>query len=184
MVAQKPTIDLVLPKYLDFLDNHILVGHGIPFDIALLEAEAKRYNIPSTLSSRPFLDTLRMARAYGKSPTNSLDTLRDHFHIPLKGALHRAMTDVLANIEVFKHLSKPYKTTEAIIKMLAKPIFLKKMPLGKHKGDLLRDIPTPYLEWAARQKFDRDLLFSLRSELKNRKKGNSFEQATNPFSSL
>ena len=38
--------------------------------------------------------------------------------------------------------------------------------------------------WAARQNFDQDLLFSLRSEINRRKKGNSFNQSTNPFANL
>ena len=183
MVQGKPKVGAVIPQYLSLIGNHFLVGHGIPFDIALLEAEAKRNHITSSISQLPFFDTLRMARLYGESPTNSLDTLRRHFNIESDGA-HRAMNDVLVNIQVFKHLSKSFKTTEALLKRLEKPIFLKKMPLGKHKGRLLSDIPTQYLEWAAHQKFDRDLIFSLRSELKKRKTGNLFQQASNPFSSL
>ncbi len=183
MVAGKPKMHALLDRYLTFIGDHLLVGHGIPFDIALLDAEAQRYHKACSLKSLTFFDTLRMARLYGESPTNALDTLRSHFNIPSDGA-HRAMNDVLVNIEVFKHLSKSFTTTEALLKRLEKPIFLKKMPLGKHKGRLLSAIPTQYLEWAASQKFDRDLLFSLRSELKRRKKGNLFHQASNPFSSL
>ncbi|MEM7174768.1 MAG: DUF3820 family protein [Chlamydiota bacterium] len=183
MVEGKPKIGAVLSQYLDLIDNHFLVGHGIPFDIALIEAEAKRSHVASSIGQLPFFDTLRMARLYGESPTNSLDTLRRHFNIESDGA-HRAMNDVLVNIQVFKHLSKSFKTTQDLLKRLEKPIFLKKMPLGKHKGRLLSEIPTQYLEWAAHQKFDRDLSFSLRSELKKRKAGNLFQQASNPFSSL
>ena len=183
MVQGKPEIGSALPRYLSLIGTHFLVGHGIPFDIALVEAEAVRNHIKSSIQQLPFFDTLRMARLYGESPTNSLDTLRQHFNIESDGA-HRAMNDVLVNIQVFKQLSKPFKTTEGLLKRLEKPIFLKKMPLGKHKGRLLSDIPTQYLEWAAHQKFDRDLIFSLRSELKKRKSGNLFQQASNPFSSL
>ena len=41
-----------------------------------------------------------------------------------------------------------------------------------------------YLIWAAKKPFDQDLLFSLRSEINRRKKGNLFTQAGNPFSEL
>ena len=87
-------------------------------------------------------------------------------------------------IEVFKHLSRKFKTTEEALKRFKKPIQLKTMPLGKHKGRSFHDIPIEYLRWAAHQNFDQDLLFSLRSELKKRKSGNLFSQATNPFSEL
>jgi DNA polymerase-3 subunit epsilon len=55
------------------------------------------------------------------------------------------------------------------------------MPLGKHKGRLFKELPHEYLQWAAHQNFDQDLLFSIRTELKKRKKGGLFIQAANPF---
>src|SRR5262249_9013660 len=124
-----------------------------------------------------------MARLYGESPTNSLDQLRQHFNIEFEGA-HRAMSDVIVNREVFKYLAKRYRSTEQIFEILSKPIFLKTMPLGKHKGRLLKEIPLQYLQWAANKDFDQDLLYSIRSELARRKKGNLFSQAVNPFSEL
>jgi DNA polymerase-3 subunit epsilon len=44
------------------------------------------------------------------------------------------MNDVLVNIEVFKDLTANFKTTEQLKERLSKPILLKAMPLGKHKG--------------------------------------------------
>ena len=58
------------------------------------------------------------------------------------------------------------------------------MPLGKHKGRPFTEVPVAYLRWAARQKFDQDLLFSIRSELKKRDQGNAFRKAGNPFQEL
>ena len=183
MIRGKPPIRKVVSEFLDFIGGHIVIGHGIPFDLTLLDSEAKRSGYSSNLLKQEYLDTLRMARLYGESPTNSLESLRKHFNIEAHGA-HRAMNDVIVNIEVFKHLSRKFKTTEEILKRLQKPIALKLMPLGKHKGRPFRDIPVEYLRWAANQNFDQDLLFSLRSELKKRKQGNLFSQASNPFSNL
>lgn len=183
MLQGKPKIAEVLPQILKIINGHILVGHGIGFDIALLAAEAKRHQIPCQIETLRFIDTLRMARLYGESPVNSLEQLRKHFNIQPEGA-HRAMNDVLVNIEVFKYLSKSYQTTEQLLETLKKPIKLKAMPLGKHKGRKFDEIPIEYLLWAERKDFDQDLLFSIRSELRNRKKGGSFEQSGNPFADL
>lgn len=183
MVSGKPKIQDVLAKYLKFFEGHNILGHGIPFDIAMVESASRKFHIPSKLSKSPFLDTLRLARLYGESPTNSLEALRSHFNIKPHGA-HRAMSDVLVNIEVFKLLCQKFKTTEEILKRLEKPIQLKAMPLGKHKGRPFKEIPSEYLYWASKQNFDQDLLFSVRSELKKRKTGKSFGQASNPFSNL
>ena len=183
MLQGKPKVHEILPDLFKIIERHILVGHGIGFDIALLIAEAKRHGIATTIGKQPFIDTLRMARLYGESPVNSLEKLRQHFNIEAEGA-HRAMNDVIVNIEVFKYLSKDYKTTEQLLKILQKPIKLKLMPLGKHKGRRLDEIPIEYLLWAERKDFDQDLLYSIRSELRNRKKGGGFEQSTNPFANL
>lgn len=183
MVQDKPTIEKILPTLIKFIEGHILVGHGIAFDIALIENAAKRKCIPIRKPHRRHIDTLRLARLYGESPINSLEKLRQHFNIQAEGA-HRAMNDVIVNIEVFKYLCKTYKTTEDLIQRLERPIRLKTMPLGKHKGRRFEEIPIEYLLWAARKDFDEDLLFSIRKEISVRKKGNQFEQATNPFYTL
>jgi DNA polymerase-3 subunit epsilon len=183
MIENKPKIGEVLPQILKMIEGHIIVGHGIGFDISLIASEAKRCTIPCHIEQQPSIDTLRMARLYGESPVNSLESLRQHFNIAAEGA-HRAMNDVVVNIEVFKYLSKPYNTTDQLFKALSKPIKLRTMPLGKHKGRKFDEIPIEYLQWAEKKNFDQDLLFSIRSEIRNRKKGGGFEQAANPFASL
>lgn len=183
MVLGKPKIAQILPDFLKMIEGHILVGHGIGFDIALIAAEAKRHQIPTQIETQPYFDTLRMARLYGQSPINSLQQLRQHFNIEPEGA-HRAMSDVIVNIEVFKQLAKSYQSVEELMQILQKPIRLKAMPLGKHKGRKFEEIPIEYLQWAERKDFDQDLLFSIRYELKNRKKGGGFGVSANPFSNL
>lgn len=183
MVRGKPKIYEVFPKILEFIGKYIIIGHGITNDINFLCAAAKQYTIPCRLASHPYIDTLRLARLYGESPINSLEKLRQHFNIAEEGA-HRAMNDVIVNIEVFKYLCQRFKTTEQIINRLKSPIQLKTMPLGKHKGRSFSEIPVEYLRWAVNQKFDQDLLFSLKTELKKRNKGANFGQAANPFANL
>ncbi len=183
MVYGKPKINSILPTLFEFIGKDLLIGHGIGFDIALILNAAKQNRLSPPFKQYKYIDTLRMARLYGQCPVNSLERLRQHFNIKAEGA-HRAMNDVIVNIEVFKYLSKAHRTTEQLMHRLEKPIRLKIMPLGKHKGRRFEEIPIEYLLWASKKNFDDDLLFSLRSEIKSRKKGNSFEQAINPFSSL
>ena len=183
MVADKPKMVQILPRLIDFIGKDIVVGHGVGFDLELIALAADRSGIPHCLRSLKFLDTLRMARLYGESPINSLEQLRQHFNIQFEGA-HRAMSDVIVNKEVFKFLAMRFKTTEQIFEALSKPIKMKIMPLGKHKGRALKELPLDYLLWAAKKEFDQDLLYSIRSEINRRKKGNLFSQAINPFAEL
>jgi DNA polymerase-3 subunit epsilon len=183
MVKGQPKILEVLPQIVKLIDKHIVVGHGIRLDLNFLSESAKRCQFPSSFETVPTIDTLRLARLYGESPTNSLEKLREHFNIEPEGA-HRAMSDVIVNISVFKYLSQSFKTTEQLLERLKKPILLKNMPLGKYKGRPFNEISIEYLQWAAHADFDQDLLFSVRTELQKRKKGERFLEATNPFSQL
>lgn len=94
------------------------------------------------------------------------------------------MNDVVVNMEVFKQLAKDYKNLDALFDALSRPILFRLMPLGKHRGRFLKDIPLQYLMWAVKKDFDQDLLYSLRTEIKKRKQGNLFGQVGNPFSQL
>lgn len=183
MVVGKPTIDQMLPQILEMIGSHIIVGHGIKMDVEMLAKAADKHKIPHKLRTNCLMDTLRMARLYGESPINSLEQLRRHFNIEEEGA-HRAMSDVIVNMRVFRHLCRDYRTVNDVFDVLSRPILMKIMPLGKHKGRLLKEIPLDYLMWAANKDFDQDLLYSLRTEIKRRKKGNLFSQASNPFNNL
>jgi DNA polymerase III subunit epsilon len=183
MVDGKPKAKEVMPKVLKMVGDYTIMGHGIGLDIAFISEECKRAKIPCQIEKNPFFDTLRMARLYGESPINSLQQLRKHFNIAEEGA-HRAMSDVIVNIEVFKYLCKGFKTSKDLHSRLQQPILLKAMPLGKHKGRKFSEIPVEYLRWAVTKDFDQDLMFSIKKELKTRKKDNRFHQASNPFSDL
>ncbi len=169
-VAGKPKIEDVLPKILALIGNHTIVGHMISTDIAFLQAAAAKQHIVWN-PSNAIIDTFRLARLYGESSDNSLQTLRDHLDIPATVA-HRAMPDVQVNVAVFKKMvQKPeYQDIDGLIKLLQSPIMLKRMPLGKHKGKFFDDLPLDYLTWMQQWKFDADLTFSIketRKKLKN-----------------
>lgn len=183
MVCGKPFIEDVLPAVFKEIGTRPIMGHGIGFDLAILKSECARHQLLWPLEKVLVIDTLRMARFYGQSPVNSLEMLRQHFNIPQEGA-HRAMSDVVVNIQVFEKLSRTHKHLGDLLDALSKPIEMKIMPLGKHKGRPLKEIPLDYLQWAVRKDFDQDLIFSIKQEIRKRQKGQSFNQASNPFSQL
>lgn len=183
MVKGKPTIDQVLPKAFEMIGDLPIVGHNVGYDISMLIAASRRHKIPCPIDPAKTIDTVRLARLYAESPSNTLENLRIHFNIEEEGA-HRAMNDVIVNIKVFKYLTKQFTKTEEILSRLKSPILLKTMPLGKHKGLLFREIPIDYLRWASKQDFDQDLLFTIENEKKRRKNRRPFSQSCNPFSDL
>ena len=183
MIKGKPKIDEILPEAFDLIKDHIVVGHNIGYDLAMLMQAAKKRRIPCPLDMDRSIDTLRLARLYAKSPTNSLEVLRQHFNIPEEGA-HRAMNDVIVNIKVFKNLVLDFKRTEDVTNRLKQPISMKFFPLGKHRGLPFREVPIDYLNWASNQNFDQDLLHSIWEEKKRRRKRTPFSESCNPFADL
>lgn len=183
MCKGKPKIEEVLPRIIKMAEGHIIVGHGIGFDLKMINQAMSRSSMTNNLSNHPSIDTLRLARLYGESPSNSLDVLRRHFNIEETKA-HRAMDDVLINIQVFKKLIHRFNSVKEIFHRLKSPIIFKIMPLGKYKGRNFSEIPLNYLYWAIKQDYDQDLHSSIKEEIKKRKTKNSFIQASNPLARL
>ena len=71
MIQGKPKIHEYLPQIIEFIGSHILVGHGVKFDMDIIAASAARANIPCNIQHNSYIDTLRLTRHYGESPINS-----------------------------------------------------------------------------------------------------------------
>ena len=111
MVMEKPKIEELLSSFFAFVGRDMIIGHGIAYDLNMLERAAIRAGIHYPIKNNLCIDTLRLARLYGDSPNNSLESLAHHFNVPNPGS-HRALNDVVMNIEVYKHLVRKYKTVE------------------------------------------------------------------------
>lgn len=103
MVFPAPAIDEVLPAFLEFLGDAVVVGHNVRFDVSFLDAalEARGY---SRLANRR-VDTLGLARRLLRDevPNCKLDTLARHLRAPTAPS-HRAFSDASATAEVFHSL--------------------------------------------------------------------------------
>ena len=103
MVDDKPAINIVLNDYFDFLDNDIIVGHNINFDINFLyDASIKYYNKPF---ENDYIDTLRLSRKYLSLENNKLGTIANFFNIDYSGA-HRSLNDCYITFNIYNELKK------------------------------------------------------------------------------
>ena len=113
MVKDKPTIDEVIPSFLDFLGNDVFVGHNAGFDFNFLDYAT--YAHVKTNIKNPILCTCKLARRLlPELPSKSLGNLCTHFQINNEQA-HRAKSDVLATIslmEIFFDLLKKQEIKE------------------------------------------------------------------------
>ena len=98
MVEGEPTIDIVLPEFIDFAGDDLLLGHNVRFDYSFLKQNAMNLNLDFSGSG---MDTLRIARA--KCPdlqSRSLDFLCNHFGINDENH-HRAFNDAKVTSELY-----------------------------------------------------------------------------------
>lgn len=92
-----PELGEVLPRVLDFLQGHPLVGHNVSFDKEFLEAAAGKIG-------NPIYDTLELARiVLPFSPGYRLNDLCRFLGIENKNE-HRALSDALATVELYHRL--------------------------------------------------------------------------------
>ena len=59
MVMDAPKIDEVLPEFLHFIGNAVLVAHNAGFDVGFIEQNCKKIGIPHKYT---YLDTVALAR--------------------------------------------------------------------------------------------------------------------------
>ena len=103
MVKQAPLFAEVAPRWLEFVDDAVLIAHNAPFDTNFLNHEISRV-YPGHRMMNPHLCTVTMSRRVVPGLTNyRLETVAEHFSIPIFDR-HRAGSDALATAEVFIRL--------------------------------------------------------------------------------
>lgn len=101
MVFEAPTAPEILPRFLKFVGNGIVVAHNLTFDRGFLNAELQRAGLP--LLQNRTLCTLRLARRLLKGlPSKSLSSVAAFYRISFKSR-HRALGDAEVTAEVLRH---------------------------------------------------------------------------------
>ena len=98
MVNDSPTIEEVLPQFIEFTKDSILVAHNASFDIGFIS----HFAAEQKLVFNPYvIDTLTIAREnYTSVENHKLGTLAEFLGVELEGA-HRAINDTRATAKVF-----------------------------------------------------------------------------------
>ncbi|MBR2977664.1 MAG: exonuclease [Oscillospiraceae bacterium] len=93
MLKDAPPIEKILPVFLDFVGDDLIIGHNVHFDVNFLYDNA--LEILKRPVSNDFVDTLRMSRrVYRDLPNHKLATVCEHLHVPQPEA-HRAIADCI-----------------------------------------------------------------------------------------
>ncbi|MGI8334076.1 DEDD exonuclease domain-containing protein [Actinomadura scrupuli] len=104
MVVRAPTMETVLPAFLEFARGCVLVAHNAPFDIGFLRAACTRQGYP--WPAFPVVDTADLARRVltrDEVPNHKLATLARFFRSSTE-PVHRALADARATVDVLHGL--------------------------------------------------------------------------------
>ncbi|MBQ7707116.1 MAG: PolC-type DNA polymerase III [Lachnospiraceae bacterium] len=98
MVKEAPTIETILPEFLDYVGDAIMVAHNASFDTGFIKEFAKRQGLPFDYT---IVDTMTLAHVLipelGKY---TLDRLCKQFGVSLENH-HRACDDAYATAEIY-----------------------------------------------------------------------------------
>lgn len=99
MVKDAPTIENVLPEFLKFCEDTVLVAHNASFDTGFIRIAAERAGLGEL--HHTIVDTLELARALlPELNKHKLNIVCEHLGVTLNGH-HRAVNDAEATAEVF-----------------------------------------------------------------------------------
>ncbi len=99
--GQRP-IETVLPEFLDFVGDDVLVAHNASFDTGFVRIKAEELGIEYRKNT--ILDTLELSRTLLKElKKHKLDVVAKHLGVSLEGH-HRAVNDAEATAEIFLKL--------------------------------------------------------------------------------
>lgn len=107
-LEEAPTIDEVLPKFLEFVGDSILLGHSVLFDFSFIKKNA--VNRKMTFEKEG-IDTLKIARKFlPELESRSLGYLCEYYQIPHKA--HRALEDAKATVLLYEKLVSQFGSAE------------------------------------------------------------------------
>jgi len=138
----------------------VLIGHRISFDRRFLGAY-----IPNIVQE---LCTLRWVRnLYPDMDNHQLGTTIFALNLPRSTGAHRVMGDIMSSYHLLKHVAeRTGLTLPELAEASAQPMWITRMPFGKHKGEPMADVPRSYLGWMQRSMdLDQDLAHTIKTIL-------------------
>ena len=154
MVIDADTIEVILPRFLEFVGDAALVAHNASFDVGFIKENAKRQNIAVDFT---YVDTVGIARTLLTGQAKyTLDAVAKTLKISLENH-HRAVDDAECTAEIFLKFIEMLKkddiyTLEALNE------------LGKASVDAVRKLHSYHIIILAKNQTGRINLYKLISE--------------------
>lgn len=107
-LLDKPKFHEIAKEFVDYVSGAELIIHNAPFDVAFLNAELARCDLPGiTTCCALITDTLKLARELHPGKRNGLDSLCDRYAIDNSHrTLHGALLDAQLLAEVYLAMTR------------------------------------------------------------------------------
>ena len=151
MVIDSPDIETILPQFIKFIGDAVLVAHNASFDVGFIEQNCKRQKIEADFT---YVDTVALARVLLPALNRfKLDTVAKALNISLENH-HRAVDDAGCTAEIFVKFVQMLKERE--LTTLAKV-----NEFGNLNPDSIKKLPTYHVIILARNDIGRVNLYQL-----------------------
>ncbi len=151
MVIDSPDIETILPQFIEFIGDAVLVAHNASFDVGFIEQNCKRQKIEADFT---YVDTVALARVLLPALNRfKLDTVAKALNISLENH-HRAVDDAGCTAEIFVKFVQMLKERE--LTTLAKV-----NEFGDLNPDSIKKLPTYHVIILARNDIGRVNLYQL-----------------------
>ncbi len=154
MVLEAPQIDIVLPQFLEFCGDSVLVAHNAGFDMSFIIENVKRLGYTNDFT---YIDTVPVARILlpGQAK-HTLDAVAKGLGVVLDNH-HRAVDDAEATAQIFVKMI-PMLETMGILDLKGLN------ELGASSVELVKKLPTYHVIILAKNDMGRINLYRLVSE--------------------
>ncbi len=155
MVMEYPRIDVVLPQFLEFCADCVLVAHNANFDMSFIMENCRRLGYPSEFT---YVDTMNAARVLlPHQAKHTLDAVAKTLGVSLENH-HRAVDDAECTTHIFLKFIKMLQDEHGIADLSG----LNRM--GEDSADLIHRLPTYHAIILAKNDLGRIHLYRLVSE--------------------
>ena len=151
MVMDAPPIEVILPQFLDFCQDAVLVAHNANFDMSFIMENAKRQGISRKFT---FVDTLGIARVLlTHQAKHTLDAVAKTLSIPLENH-HRAVDDAECTAHIFLKFS-------AMLRERGADTLSRINALGESSPDIIKKLTSYHAIILAENNIGRENLYRL-----------------------
>ncbi len=151
MVMDAPPIEVILPQFLDFCQDAVLVAHNANFDMSFIIENAKRQGISRKFT---FVDTLGIARVLlTHQAKHTLDAVAKTLSISLENH-HRAVDDAECTAHIFLKFS-------AMLRERGADTLSRINALGESSPDIIKKLTSYHAIILAENNIGRENLYRL-----------------------